>query len=1359
MLEEVIGRGGMAIVYRARNAASGQLVALKRLLPRKGDDEQLSRSRELFEREFHTLAQLAHPRIVATHDYGLDGDAPYYTMELLDGGDLLERAPLPWRQACAIGRDICSALSLVHSRRLVHRDLSARNVRCTADAKAKLIDFGALTLMGLAPPAVCTPAVASPEVVHRQPLDGRSDLYALGATLYYTLVGRTPYPARSFQQLSQLWQHPLRSPSEQVADIPAELDALVMDLLQLDPQLRPVSAAEVSQRLSALAGLPPDDVLLVSQAYLTTPTLVGRESELRRVGGMINRVLSYNKGSAALVCGPAGVGRSRLLDACVLSAKLGGVQAVRIDPASAPPGPYGAARAITEQLLEALPDETLRAAEPHRALLGALVPELRARLPEAGAEGAGAQPPSHPQTALRGFLLELASVKPLLIAADDVDHFDAESQALIALLAHRAEDHPLVVVAASSGESMPDSDAGRLLTESCAALLLRALEPQQTHALLASIFGDVPNLALLVRRLHALAGGNARDLMQLAQHLLDRGVVCYHGGAWVLPDHIDDASLPASMAQALRAAVARLSDDARVLGRALAQCPEQRFGADECIALSEHDDRARTFRSLDQLRSSGIIAQTEGGYALAAKTWVAALSGEPEPALQVRLARVFERRGDGLRAAQHLFAAGRESEGLDVLVAFAKRSHQETSSDPDAYVRMLATLPREWFEIYATALALCGKLGRPAFDKHLIELRWVGLFSQNDRCSDGQCARVTGRMARDAGLDLYATLEPSLPPDVRLQQALAAAAQRYESTPERDRVLHPKQAIGQLARAVITAIGNFSRTLDLEEWRQLPSLAPLAPLSPAVAVVDRLARGFEARVSGRFELACEIYRETLRLLNGGAGLDATFVDSVRAGLYGIMGTIEAALGLPSCEQHAVAVAEFPLYQGSALAIRVLDKLWQGDVGAADQLARQRELWRLEQSRQQVSDVVTVLWTLQAHAASDDLTHTRHDLEAIERTAKKIRTWQPIASWARGEYERIRGDHAAALAALDAALSQLQPGQHQILAAGRGRAAQGAVRSRRLRRGPRGRRRLPGRGPRLRPGLRRQLHPHAARFCQRQARRRRGGLQARARGHRQLRGARRARAQPGPGLRDRGARRRVPGRRRRARALCQAVQAELPRPPQSGAGRQVPAPGAGDAALRARRHARHSTGHSRLHDGAIPARVAAADLLEPAGTPRSRAAAAGRQRRRRGRPALHRDRRRAGAVRANGPRARPATRDRSRRRALPEERAGRGHGGFHRRRRTERGRSALDQHDRTLLPAPAADPLRPRGLCGQWAGRAQARLYAVRTRDRGHSDSGEPAGGGERRPAATADRKLVPARLGKPAGPRYAAARR
>ncbi|HMI90733.1 MAG TPA: serine/threonine-protein kinase, partial [Polyangiales bacterium] len=187
VVEASLGAGGMAEVFRVRDTADGSVVALKRL------NQELVARRPvvamLFEREYHTLKQLQHPSIVRVHDYGLCELGPYYTMELLGGDDLMQLAPLPWREACAVLRDVASSLAIVHSRRLLHRDVSPRNVRRGPDGRAKLIDFGAMATLGCSGELIGTPPCVPPEAVHGQPLDARADLYALGAVAYWTLTG------------------------------------------------------------------------------------------------------------------------------------------------------------------------------------------------------------------------------------------------------------------------------------------------------------------------------------------------------------------------------------------------------------------------------------------------------------------------------------------------------------------------------------------------------------------------------------------------------------------------------------------------------------------------------------------------------------------------------------------------------------------------------------------------------------------------------------------------------------------------------------------------------------------------------------------------------------------------------------------------------------------------------------------------------------------------------------------------------------------------------------------------------------------------------------------------------------------
>src|SRR5262249_11958665 len=161
------------------------------------------------------------------------------------------------------------------------------------------------------------------------------------------LTGHHAYPVRDFAALPNAWKFSVARPSELVAGIPAALDDLVLDLLQLDAANRPANAAEVMERISAIEGRTLEEHLLVAQSYLATPACVGREMELARVRSKAMRV-QRGHGTALVVSGAAGVGRTRFLDQTVLSAKLLGLTVVRADSDDAVQGEYGIVRRLLQ---------------------------------------------------------------------------------------------------------------------------------------------------------------------------------------------------------------------------------------------------------------------------------------------------------------------------------------------------------------------------------------------------------------------------------------------------------------------------------------------------------------------------------------------------------------------------------------------------------------------------------------------------------------------------------------------------------------------------------------------------------------------------------------------------------------------------------------------------------------------------------------------------------------------------------------------------------------------------------------------------------------------------------------------------
>jgi hypothetical protein len=1039
-----LGQGGMASVHEAIDTSTGRRLALKRLR-HDADPQRQLRHAELFQREYHTLAQLAHPRIVEAYDYGIDGLGAFYTMELLDGGDLQQVAPLPWAAACAIARDVASALSLLHSRRLVHRDVSPRNVRRSADGLAKLIDFGAIAPMGPSKLIVGTPPCCAPESVHLQPLDARTDLFALGATLYFTLVGHHAYAARSFAQLNQAWQTGFAPPSELIAGIPEALDALVSDLLRLEPDARPANAAEVIARLCAIDGTTPIEQLRVAQAYLAIPTLVGREPMLARVHRKLKRA-RHARGRTLLIEGGPGVGRSRFLDACVLDAALLGAVCARADADDAGRGEYGVLAALGRQLLRVVPVAAESAARDDVQLLSEIIPELgsHSQLPAAdAAEPTRARRPKL-QAALLHWLKAVSQHVPLVLAVDDFHRIDEPSAAVLSLLAHDAPHHLAVVVSAENGRTWVSPPAQKLMLEAATRVSLGVLSREDNQKLLQSVFGDIPNLSGLSHRIYEVAQGNPRDVMRLSQHLVERGVLHYEAGAWTIRGALDQLELPKSIASALAARVEALSANARRLAFAFALTPDQSFDFHECEALDAGRGGTALLSDLDELLKADILRRVEHSVRLANPIWITPIRdvhgrehagdrGELERALHARFAAVLQARGEDFRAGQHWLRAGENSRALDVLVEHARISQDETARDPEVFMRYAQRLPADWLETYERAFVLCEELRRPERDAFFLRARFAGIvpaFGANDK---GQIAALLARLKRDSGLADWETLDPSLQPGQRIEQAIERAEARYAETPEHDRVLPPTAAMVLLSRTISSAASRVSIGLDLPYLRALPVLAPFAPISPSFALLHKVVCGLDARYSGNTERAREIYSEVLARATqpDRAGLDGSYAEILRLSVMNALGVMEACIGLASSLEWVDRLSSHPGYQLNAMQTRMLYHLFQGNIHAADECKRHVEKLRLQSL--QLYETSQLVWEVTAYTIAEDLTRLRHAIEACSALGTRYAPWLAVQHYAGAEYHRIRRDPGRALIGVETALELADATVHPLWA--------------------------------------------------------------------------------------------------------------------------------------------------------------------------------------------------------------------------------------------------------------------------------------------------------------------------------------
>lgn len=817
-----LARGGMGVIHRAYDRLGQREVAYKRMLVAPGRSRALLTT--LFQREYDTLARLPHPNIVTVYDYGMSPEGPYYSMELLSGSELTECAPLAYRDACRVLRDVASALALLHARRLVHRDVNPANVRLTGDGRAKLIDFGGLTAFGPQKEVVGTPAYMAPECLSAEPIDQRCDLYGLGATAYWLLTRRAPVSTKRTDGFPAAWSQWPAAQSLVAPSIPSALADLVRSLLAADPLARPASAAYVSERLTSIAELDAEpDERSVAYSYLARPPLVGRDQPLSHFHDALE-ALSCGQGSSTLLAGAGGLGRSALLETLSLRAQLMGAVVLSVRAESSGP-PFALAHALVETAFSLFPD-----------LEGTMHDS------PAGLANDKVDAPTHARSAfemsarqvaviesVRTIVLEVSRRVPLVVLVDDVHLLDSGSLALLATLAEDVTHERVLLALSARTDQQPLAEltAYRKLEELTRQVTLTPLTEEQVEQLVQFVFGDDANMRRLSVWIFRSGGGNPATTMDLARLLVQRGLLRYELGSFHLPHELDVSAISADLTSVILARLGDLGPHEMEVTRLLA-LHDASLQVDQLSSACAHPTRDVVL-ALEALTRRGIVTSSAEGFALAGATLRAAVSSAIDAAdkraLHARLAAVLLREVPRtvervLSASTHLLRA---EDAVEAAACVLSLPTTELLSDEG--MRHASRLEE--------VLAIYRQQGRS--EERLLSLLLPIVhagFYQNLNAQMRQVEEALGLLARVCGLALAIRLRPFLGGFIALCAGLVLGALRRRRTPESERLgtlralLTHYVALACGAVASATSIFEPEATLRFVAWLEPFSALP-----------------------------------------------------------------------------------------------------------------------------------------------------------------------------------------------------------------------------------------------------------------------------------------------------------------------------------------------------------------------------------------------------------------------------------------------------------------------------------------------------------------------------------------------------
>jgi predicted ATPase len=589
----LLGRGGMGVVYKARQKSLGRLVALK-FLPADCVRDALWLDR--FHREAVTASALNHPHICTIYDTGEAAGRPYLSMELVQGRTLaaLTRKGLPARELARVFRQAAAALAAAAAAGVVHRDIKPENLMLRDDGILKVLDFGLARRLSITEDAAGGVATApgvrvgtvlymSPEQARGQPPGPAGDVFSLGLVLYEVATGRHPFPGESeIAILYAICVDEPAPPGRLNPELGPALSSLIERMLRKDPRLRP-DAGQVESELAALAEVTPLAADLTS-ASARAP-VVGRALERQALDEAFAAVAA-GRGQVVCIAGEPGLGKTTLAEQFLAdlaaAGRVSGIARGRCSERLAASEAY-------LPLLEAL--ESLIRGDDGPAMarqLKAVAPTWYVHVApldddsvERLAERARASSQERMKRELLAFCQEASRSRPLVLFLDDLHWVDACTVDLLSYLGARTNGLRLLVLVTYRPTELllgqhPFVPVQLELKRHgvCRDIALRFLSRGDVENYLSLVLAEHRLPPEFIDLIHAKTEGNSLFLVDLLRYLQDRGVIAAGAQGWALTQTAGDylPGLPESVRSMIQKKIGLLrKPDLRLLSAASVQ--------------------------------------------------------------------------------------------------------------------------------------------------------------------------------------------------------------------------------------------------------------------------------------------------------------------------------------------------------------------------------------------------------------------------------------------------------------------------------------------------------------------------------------------------------------------------------------------------------------------------------------------------------------------------------------------------------------------------------------------------------------------------------------------------------------------